>query len=98
MRAAALDAVAEPTLASRDVNPLQWPSASAPLDFAMAEPTKNCNEVTPWSEVDIFNLKTSLELGHSVATIADFLMRREDEVPRKAIVLGVLTPARKERR
>ena len=59
---------------------------------AMAALIKNWNEDIPSSEMDIFDLKTSLELGHSVATVADFLMRREDEVRAKAIELGLLSP------
>jgi hypothetical protein len=34
----------------------------------------------------------SLELGHSAAIVADFLMRRDNEVRSKAIELGLLPP------
>lgn len=99
-----LGASAKVTLAGGVVKPLgmvRVPSLGATLghdDQARSAPLpeqprfKNWNEDTPWSEMDIFDLRTSLELGHSVATVADFLMRREDELRRKAIELGLLSP------
>ena len=62
------------------------------LDEPMPAPSKTWNEDEHWSEMDIFDLKTSLEHGDLIARVADFLMRREDEVRAKAIELGLLSP------
>jgi len=40
----------------------------------------NLNEGKPWSEMDLVDLRSSLALGSSVAYIAEFLCRSEDEV------------------
>ena len=57
----------------------------------MAAPIKD--EDKPWSEMDLFDLENGLTRGDTIAELADFLMRREDEVERKAIELGLLSPS-----
>jgi hypothetical protein len=43
----------------------------------------NINEGKPWSKMDLVDLRNSLALGGSVAYIAEFLCRSEDEVREK---------------
>jgi hypothetical protein len=43
----------------------------------------NLNEGKQWSEMDLVDLRNSLALGSSVAYIADFLCRSEEEVREK---------------
>jgi hypothetical protein len=50
---------------------------------------KNINEDKPWSEMDVFDLKSGLDYGNSVTEVAEFLMRREDEVLTKMAELGL---------
>lgn len=55
----------------------------------MPEP-ENYNEDKPWSEMDILDLQNCVERGISLKEIADFLMRREDEVVEKINELGLV--------
>jgi hypothetical protein len=48
----------------------------------------NLNEGKPWSEMDLVDLRNSLAFGRSVADIADFLCRSEQEVHNKIAELG----------
>ena len=50
---------------------------------------KNRNEDKPWSEMDLFDLKNGLQRGDSFTELADFLMRREEEIEAKAIELSI---------
>jgi hypothetical protein len=43
----------------------------------------NLNEGKAWSEMDLVDLRNSLALGRSVAYIADFLCRSDNEVREK---------------
>jgi hypothetical protein len=43
----------------------------------------NLNEGKSWSEMDLTDLKNARAFGRSVADIADFLCRSEDEVREK---------------
>jgi hypothetical protein len=43
----------------------------------------NLNEGKPWSEMDLVDLRNALAHGRSVADIADFLCRSEQEVQEK---------------
>jgi hypothetical protein len=47
------------------------------------------NSGRPWSEMDLFDLKNSLAHGDSLAEVASFLCRDEDEVRHKATELGL---------
>jgi hypothetical protein len=40
----------------------------------------NANSGEPWSEMDLWELKTSMEYGRSFADVAGCLYREEDEV------------------
>jgi hypothetical protein len=53
----------------------------------------NLNEGKPWSEMDLVDLRNSLALGRSVAYIADFLCRSEDEVRDKIAELDAAKEA-----
>jgi hypothetical protein len=48
----------------------------------------NLNEGKPWSDMDLVDLRNSLAQGSSVAYIAEFLCRSEDEVREKIAELG----------
>jgi hypothetical protein len=48
----------------------------------------NINEGKPWSEMDVFDLKNSLERSTPIADIADFLCRSEQEVLEKIADFG----------
>ena len=48
----------------------------------------------PWSAKELNDLVRGLQIGVSVAVIADFMARHEDEVRQKAVELGLL-PKRK---
>jgi hypothetical protein len=48
----------------------------------------------PWSAKELNDLARGLQIGVSVAVIADFIERHEDEVRQKAVELGLL-PKRK---
>jgi hypothetical protein len=56
----------------------------------MPDREPNLNEGKAWSEMDLFDLRNSLALGRSVAYIADFLCRGEEEVREKIAELGVV--------
>jgi hypothetical protein len=43
----------------------------------------NLNDGKPWSEMDLLDLRNSMALGNSVAYVAEFLCRSEDEVREK---------------
>ena len=45
------------------------------------------NSGEPWSEMDIWELKTSMEYGRSFAEVAGFLYRDESEVRQMADAL-----------
>src|ERR671934_296266 len=49
-----------------------------------------CDDGKPWSEMDLFDLRTSLAYGRSIEEVADFLCRSDtvEEVRRKAEELG----------
>jgi hypothetical protein len=49
----------------------------------MEHVSPNLNEGKPWSEMDLTDLKNAIAFGRSVADIADFLCRSEDEVREK---------------
>jgi hypothetical protein len=49
-------------------------------------------EGKPWLKMDLRDLQDGLERGDTGAEVADFLMRREEEVRSKAIELGLLPP------
>jgi hypothetical protein len=43
----------------------------------------------PWSEMDVWELKSSIEYGRSFAEVAGFLYRDESEVRQMAEALGL---------
>ena len=45
---------------------------------------RDINEDAPWTEMDRFDLLNGILYGRTVAELADFLCRREDQVARKA--------------
>jgi hypothetical protein len=47
------------------------------------------NSGEPWSEMDVWELKHSMEYGRSFAEVAGFLYRDESEVRRMAAALGL---------
>jgi len=47
------------------------------------------NSGDPWSEMDVWELKNSMEYGRSFAEVAGFLYRDESEVRQMAKALGV---------
>ena len=49
----------------------------------------NLNSGKEWSEMDIEDLASSLAYGRTVAEVADFLCRDEDEVREKMKELGL---------
>ena len=55
----------------------------------MHEEEKSLNEDKPWTDNDIYDLKASLRIGRSLKDIADFLLRRVDEVEAKMRELGL---------
>ena len=55
----------------------------------MNEEEKSLNEDKPWTDNDIYDLKASLRIGRSLKDIADFLLRRVDEVEAKMRELGL---------
>jgi hypothetical protein len=56
---------------------------------------RNINEGKPWPRMDLIDLRSSLALGRSVAYIADFLCRSDDEVRDK---IAGLEAARNDRK
>jgi hypothetical protein len=56
------------------------------------QPIQDINDGTPWSEMDLFDLRNSLAYGRSIEEVAGFLCRSGavEEVKRKAEVLGLL--------
>jgi hypothetical protein len=50
----------------------------------------NLNEGKPWSEMDLVDLRHSLAHGRSVAEIAEFLCRSEQEVQAKIAELELV--------
>ena len=58
----------------------------------MDEPLKNRNEDNEWSLMDRVDLIRAVEEGVPIMEIADFLMRREDEVVAKMAELGLTHP------
>ena len=55
----------------------------------MSEEQKVRNEEKPWSQMDLDDLENAFRRGKPVAEIAEFLMRREDEVWRKIVELNL---------
>jgi hypothetical protein len=55
----------------------------------MNEEEKSLNEDKPWTDNDIYDLKASLRIGRSLKDIADFLLRRVDEVEAKMREIGL---------
>lgn len=53
---------------------------------------KNLNEDKEWSVMDRADLVRAVEEGIAIAEIADFLMRREDEILTKMAELGITHP------
>jgi hypothetical protein len=49
----------------------------------------NLNTGTPWSEMDLFDLRNSLEQGDTPEKVADFLCRTLSEVREKMAELGL---------
>ena len=47
------------------------------------------NSGEPWSEMDVWELKHSMEYGRSFAEVAGFLYRDESEVRQMAHALGL---------
>jgi hypothetical protein len=47
------------------------------------------NSGEPWSEMDVWELKHSMEYGRSFAEVAGFLYRDESEVRQMADALGL---------
>jgi len=47
------------------------------------------NSAEPWSEMDVWELKNSMEYGRSFAEVAGFLYRDEGEVRQMAEALGI---------
>ena len=58
----------------------------------MDEPLKNLNEDNEWSLMDRIDLAQFVEQGVPIKEIADFLMRREDEVVTKIAEIGLTHP------
>ena len=56
------------------------------------QPIQDLNDGTPWSEMDLFDLRNSLAYGDSSEEVAGFLCRAGtvEEVRRKAEELGLL--------
>ena len=50
----------------------------------------DANSGEPWSEMDIQDLRTSLDFGNTIADAATMLCRDEDEVRQKAKELGLV--------
>jgi hypothetical protein len=53
------------------------------------EASMNINSGGPWSEMDVWELKNSMEYGRSFAEVAGFLYRDESEVRQMAMALGL---------
>jgi hypothetical protein len=50
----------------------------------------NINSGQPWSEMDLFDLRNSLEHGSSIEEVAEFLCRDVEEVEIEAKVRGLI--------
>jgi hypothetical protein len=50
----------------------------------------NINSGRPWSEMDLFDLRSSLEWGRSIEEVAEFLCRDVEEVEIEAKVRGLI--------
>jgi hypothetical protein len=59
----------------------------------MIEPP-NLNTGTPWSEMDLFDLRNSLEQGDAPEKVADFLCRTVSEVRQKMAELELVAGPR----
>jgi hypothetical protein len=51
----------------------------------------NINDGMPWSEKDVFDLRSAISLGETIEQAADFLGRSDEEVAAKAKELGLST-------
>jgi hypothetical protein len=51
----------------------------------------NINDGKPWSEKDVFDLRSAIWLGETIEQAADFLCRSDEEVAAKAKELGLST-------
>ena len=58
----------------------------------MDEQLKNLNEDKIWSDMDVWDLECAVANGNTIAEIADFLMRREDEIVAKIVELDLEHP------
>jgi hypothetical protein len=56
---------------------------------ALEEDAMDANSGEPWSEMDLEDLRHSLDYGKTFAATARFLCRDEDEVRQKARQLGL---------
>jgi hypothetical protein len=55
----------------------------------------DANSGKPWSEMDIQDLRASLDFGNTYADAARMLCRDEDEVRQKATELGLVERRKK---
>ena len=55
----------------------------------------DANSGEPWSEMDIQDLRASLDFGNTLADAASMLCREEDEVRQKARELGLVERRKK---
>jgi hypothetical protein len=55
----------------------------------------DANSGEPWTEMDIQDLRASLDFGNTYADAASMLRRDEDEVRRKAKELGLVEHRKK---
>ena len=58
--------------------------------FSDQEAPTDANSGEPWSEMDIQDLRASLDFGNTIADAASMLCRDEDEVRQKAKELGLV--------
>ena len=69
---------------------VEEPFAVARLVRVFRRPDMDANSGEPWSEMDIQDLRASLDFGNTIADAATMLCRDEDEVRRKAKELGLV--------
>jgi hypothetical protein len=63
--------------------------------FFDQEAPMDANSGEPWTEMDIQDLRASLDFGNTYADAASMLRRDEDEVRRKAKELGLVEHRKK---
>ncbi len=54
---------------------------------------KKLNEDKPWSEMDLYDLRDAVASGLPAREIADFMLRREDEITSKVSELQLGWPS-----